>query len=59
MNAIKNIMDILSACGCSPAATTDKNGNTFIKVNAPIIEPVTTLFDTDRAEYDFMEDRKQ
>ena len=29
------IMDILSACGCNPAAMTDGNGDTIIKVNAP------------------------
>ena len=31
----KAITDILSACGCKPAAMTDGNGDTIIKVNAP------------------------
>lgn len=35
MKATKNIMDILSACGCKPSATVDKAGNVTIKVNAP------------------------
>jgi hypothetical protein len=35
MNATKQIMDILSACGCKPATTVDNNGNATIKVNAP------------------------
>lgn len=38
MNAAKNIMDILSACGCKPAATVDQDGNATIKVNAPAIQ---------------------
>lgn len=38
MNATKQIINILSACGCKPAATVGKNGNTVIKVNAPIIK---------------------
>jgi hypothetical protein len=35
--ATKQIIDILSACGCKPAATVKANGETIIKVNAPII----------------------
>lgn len=37
MNAIKNIMDTLTACGCKPAATVDNNGDTIIKINAPAV----------------------
>lgn len=37
MNAIQNIMDILTACGCKPAATVNGSGETIIKVNAPTI----------------------
>lgn len=59
MNATKNIMDILSACGCKPAAIVDNDGNTFIKVNAPTVETVTTLFDSDLEEYIFTEDKRQ
>jgi hypothetical protein len=33
--SIQAITDILTACGCKPAATVDKNGNALIKVNAP------------------------
>jgi hypothetical protein len=29
------IINILTACGCKPTATTTKNGNVKIKVNAP------------------------
>lgn len=54
MNATKNIMDILSACGCKPAATVDENGNAVIKVNAPAAVSVPTLFDSDFAEYEYM-----
>jgi hypothetical protein len=52
MNATKQIIDILSACGCKPAATIDNNGNAVIKVNAPTVETVTTLFDSDLEEYE-------
>ena len=34
--SIKAITDILTACGCKPAATVDGDGNAVIKVNAPI-----------------------
>jgi hypothetical protein len=37
MNATKQITEILTACGCKPAATVDDNGNAVIKVNAPAI----------------------
>ena len=33
--AIKAITDILTACGCDPAATVNMNGDAIIKVNAP------------------------
>lgn len=39
MNATKQIMDILTACGCKPAATVDQDGNAIIKVNAPAVAP--------------------
>lgn len=42
MNAAKQIIDILSACGCKPAAAVNKNGETVIKVNAPIIKEEDT-----------------
>ena len=34
---IKQITDILSACGCKPAAQVNANGDIIIKVNAPTI----------------------
>jgi hypothetical protein len=37
MDAIKNIMDILTACGCDPVAK-NQNGETVIKINAPAIK---------------------
>lgn len=37
MDAIKQITDILSACGCKPAAITNADGETIIKVNAPTV----------------------
>ena len=37
MNATNQIINILSACGCKPAATVDRDGNAIIKVNAPAI----------------------
>ncbi len=39
MNATKQIMHILSACGYKPAATVDQDGNAAIKVNAPAVAP--------------------
>lgn len=33
--ATKAITDILTACGCKPAATVNKDGDVIIKVNAP------------------------
>lgn len=35
--SIKAITDILSACGCNPETITKSNGETLIKVNAPVI----------------------
>lgn len=57
MNATKQIMDILTACGCKPAATVDNNGNAVIKVNAPALE-ITTLFDSDAAEWEYMQEKE-
>jgi hypothetical protein len=57
MNATKQIMDILSACGCKPAATVDQDGNAIIKVNAPALE-ITTLFDPDAAEWEYMQEKE-
>ena len=37
MNTTDYIITILSAMGATPTATTDKNGNAKIKVNAPEI----------------------
>jgi hypothetical protein len=59
MNATTQIINILTACGCKPAATTDKSGAAVIKVNAPYIIDVNTLFDTDAAELEYMEDMKK
>ena len=38
MNAVNQITSILQAMGATPTVTTDKNGNTQIKVNAPEIK---------------------
>ena len=35
--SIKAITDILTACGCKPAAAIDANGDAIIKVNAPAL----------------------
>lgn len=35
MKATELIMNNLKAMGANPTATTDRNGNTIIKVNAP------------------------
>jgi hypothetical protein len=59
MNATQNIIDILSACGCKPVATVDNNGNAAIKINAPFTVSVTTLFDADAAEFEYMEGMKK
>ena len=59
MNATQNIIDILTACGCKPAATTDGRGKTAVKVNAPYAVSVTTLFDADAAEFEYMEGMKK
>jgi hypothetical protein len=53
MNATKQIIDILTACGCKPTVTTDERGNDQIKINAPALE-YQTLFDSDAAENDYM-----
>lgn len=59
MNATRQIINILTACGCKPAATTDKSGAAVVKVNAPYIIEVNELFDADAAEYEYMEDMKK
>ena len=56
MNATKNIIDILKACGCAPTVTTDGRGNDQIKVNAPTVN-YTTLFDSDAAEWEYTQER--
>lgn len=38
MNATTEIISILSAMGAKPVATPGTNGETIIKVNAPIIK---------------------
>lgn len=58
MNATKQIIDILTACGCKPVATVDDNGNAVIKVNAPTITPAPTLFDSDAAEWEYMREKE-
>ena len=58
MNATKQIIDILSACGCKPAATIDDNGNATIKVNAPALE-YNTLFDSDAAEWEYIQEHNK
>lgn len=57
MNATKQIIDILTACGCKPAATVDRNGNATINVNAPALD-FTTLFDSDVAENEYMKEKE-
>ena len=37
MNATTEIINILSAMGAAPVASTNATGETIIKVNAPII----------------------
>ena len=37
MNAAKQITNILTACGCKPAAVVSTSGKTIIKVNAPAV----------------------
>lgn len=57
MNSTKQIIDILTACGCTPTVTTDERGNDQIKVNAPTIDYNTTLFDSDAAEWEYTRER--
>ena len=37
MKALKEISNILTACGCNPDATKTENGG-YVKVNAPAVE---------------------
>lgn len=57
MNAVKQITEILTACGCKPAVKTDDNGNATVKINAPALE-FTTLFDPDAAEWEYMQEKE-
>lgn len=50
MNATTQIIDILTACGCKPAAM----GNGTIKINAPFVVEVNEIFDADAAEYEYI-----
>ena len=59
MNATTQIIDILTACGCKPSAIAAGNGETVIKVNAPYIIDAPTLFDSDAAEFEYMEGMKK
>lgn len=59
MNATTQVINILTACGCKPAATVDGNGNAIVKVNAPYIIDAPTLFDSDAAEFEYMEGMKE
>ena len=50
--AAENITAILTACGCKPTTTTNKNGDTIIKVNAPetlpnFNDPLTAFLEMD------------
>jgi hypothetical protein len=38
MRATTEIINILTACGCKPSAHTAKNGNTVIRINAPVVK---------------------
>ncbi len=58
MNTTDQIVNILSACGCKPAATVNKNGNTTIKINAPAVS-INTLFDSELAEYDYIQETRR
>lgn len=40
-NIINNIMETLTACGCKPAATVNRDGETIIKINAPTVNGFT------------------
>lgn len=57
MDTTKQIIDILTACGCKPTVKTDNNGNDQIKINAPQIDYTTTLFDSDAAEWEYTQNR--
>lgn len=37
MKSLEIVMNTLSAMGAKPIATTDKNGDALIKVNAPVL----------------------
>lgn len=42
MDILKQITDTLTLMGAKPTTTTDNNGNTYIKVNAPKIDEKRT-----------------
>jgi hypothetical protein len=58
MNAADQIMSILQAMGATPEKITNCNGEELIRVNAPTVETVTTLFDSDLEEYEHMNERQ-
>ncbi len=57
MNETKNIIDSLKAMGARPTVTRDDDENDIIQVNAPRLDPVETLFDSDLAEYEYMKEK--
>ena len=38
MKSLEIVMNTLSAMGAKPIATTDKNGDILIKINAPVLK---------------------
>lgn len=52
MNAANQIMSILQAMGAKPETIPGAAGEALIRVNAPTVETVTTLFDSDLEEYE-------
>jgi hypothetical protein len=58
MNATNQIMSILQEMGAKPETIPGAAGETLIRVNAPTVETVTTLFDSDLEEYENANDRR-
>ena len=58
MKATNQIMSILQAMGAKPETIPGAAGETLIRVNAPTVETVTTLFDSDLEEYEHMNERQ-
>ena len=52
MDALNQIKSILQAMGAKPETITNGGGEFLIRVNAPTVETVTTLFDSDLEEYE-------